>query len=421
MAWQETLLDASFRGVRFDCETIADAAKRDVQRHAYPYVAGEDTEDLGRSSLDISVAAVFWGPDYEARLQAFINVIEQPGPGELVHPVFGSIPRAQVENWRIEHGAEQPDYARVSVQFCQSTAASGFFVRQLPEQQMAQARSIADTAYTAGVQAFARRVQTLTATRGTANRVNNLRTTLNRVLTAVHGLTKVPINRVLDVLDFPRAFTSDLAEGVRGLVDLRAFSATSLMPDWGGLAAAFNDAVRLPAGLVDGTLPATFRAESPVSPMATLALAPVDKTLVEAVIAVTVACELADTACTVLATEIRTPTLSPAEIETIVSDVRTGVQDAIDLHRTAYPIEVSRPVTEPLKDLAFAVQEAGIAVIDARPPLVRRTVDAPTNLHLLAFHWYGDYLRAAELARLNPGLRHPNFVYPGEMLHAWQR
>jgi len=422
VSWQDTLLDARFRGVRFDCQTVADAAKRDVQRHAYPYVAGEDTEDLGRSALDITVNAIFWGDDYEARLQTFIQALEEAGPGELIHPIFGSIEHAQVENWRIEHGADDPDSCRVTIQFCQSTAAAPFFVRQLPEQQAAQARQVARSAQGAGVETFARHVQTLASSGVSANRLGHLRGAMYAVLGFVRRLTATPSSNALDVLDFPRSFTSGLSEGFRAVSAQRAFNAVNLTSDWNAVAKIGQDTVRLPAALSTGALPPAFRAEGDTHHASALPrLHPDDQTLVESAIAVIVACELAEVACDVLDDEIVKPTLSPPEIETIVGDVRQSIQDAIDVHRDFYPAELARPVTEPLKDLALAVQDAGIAVIDTRPPLIRRTVDVPMNLHLIAFTWYGDYTRAVELARLNPHLRHPNFIAAGTVLYAYQR
>lgn len=55
------------------------------------------------------------------------------------------------------------------------------------------------------------------------------------------------------------------------------------------------------------------------------------------------------------------------------------------------------------------------------PPIITRTVDTPTNLTLLAFRWYGDYTRSTELLRLNPDVRNPNFIQPGEVLNAYAR
>jgi len=439
MAWQDTLLDASFRGVKFDVESLSDGATRDVQRHAYPYVAGEDTEDLGRAALSMTVRAVLWGHDYETRLQALLTALEQPGPGELIHPVFGSILRAQVENWRVEHSAEGRDQCTVQIQFCQDQPGAPFFVRQLPDQKAQAAKSSSLAARVAGIEAFAKRVQNLVSLKGMAVRLNTVRTTMHRVLGIVRALTRLPAG-ILDVLTFPRTFTSGLANGLRGLVDLRAFSSASLMPDWKGVSAALRDTVRLPTSIATGTPsaslttrrhPGASSASDPNLPGASasdsVALAepvpirPEDVAMLEAVISVIVATELAEVAADVLIGEAQTSTLSPPEIEVIVNDVRDVIQDAINRNRQQYPVEVSRPITEPLKDLAKAIQDAGIAVIETRPPLVRRVVDTPGNLHLAAFGWYGDYRRAGELARLNPRLRNPNHLNPGDVLNAYQR
>ena len=50
-----------------------------------------------------------------------------------------------------------------------------------------------------------------------------------------------------------------------------------------------------------------------------------------------------------------------------------------------------------------------------------RDVGRDTSLHLLAFEWYGDYSRFGELLRLNPQIRHPNFLSKGEVLNAYAK
>ncbi|KUY99786.1 hypothetical protein WS49_18315 [Burkholderia sp. RF7-non_BP4] len=60
------------------------------------------------------------------------------------------------------------------------------------------------------------------------------------------------------------------------------------------------------------------------------------------------------------------------------------------------------------------MQELAIKVIDVLPPIISRTVDAPSNMTLLAHLWYGNYLRSSELLRLNPQIRNPNFIQRGD-------
>ena len=74
-----------------------------------------------------------------------------------------------------------------------------------------------------------------------------------------------------------------------------------------------------------------------------------------------------------------------------------------------------------LKDAALAIQEAAVVIIEARPPLRQRIVNAPSNLHLLAHQWYGDYRRAGELARLNPQVRNPNDIDTGDILNGYSQ
>ncbi|KUY99304.1 hypothetical protein WS48_04580 [Burkholderia sp. RF7-non_BP1] len=65
------------------------------------------------------------------------------------------------------------------------------------------------------------------------------------------------------------------------------------------------------------------------------------------------------------------------------------------------------------------MQELAIKVIDVLPPIISRTVDAPSNLTLLAHLWYADYSRSAELLRLNPRIRNPNFIQRGDTVRGF--
>ena len=71
--------------------------------------------------------------------------------------------------------------------------------------------------------------------------------------------------------------------------------------------------------------------------------------------------------------------------------------------------------------MAHKLQKQAFAVISLKPPLVQKTVTRDTCLHLLAFEWYGDYSRFGELLRLNPQIRHPNFIEKGTVLNAYAR
>ncbi len=130
---------------------------------------------------------------------------------------------------------------------------------------------------------------------------------------------------------------------------------------------------------------------------------------------------VAQAASAALTAQVENPTLTPAEVEAVVGVSRQRLQDSLDEHRAILPTYEAYPITQQLRAAALAVQELGGQVIRLHPPVVELAAPTPCNLHLLAHRLYGDYTRAGELERLNPGLRNPNFVAPGQTLYGYAR
>lgn len=82
-------------------------------------------------------------------------------------------------------------------------------------------------------------------------------------------------------------------------------------------------------------------------------------------------------------------------------------------------LEGSAELADSVRTLAHTLQKQAQALINLRPPLVQKVVPTDSSLHLLAFRWYGDHSRQAELLRLNPGIVHPNFIARGTVLNAY--
>lgn len=120
MAWINTLLDGSFRGVLFQCDRIGRAGTRSLAVHEYAYVAGAEIEDMSLGPRVVRLRAVFYGDDYETELEQFIDALELPGVGELVHPVHGSM-MVLAQGWEDEHDAEFVDGAIVNVTFVEDS------------------------------------------------------------------------------------------------------------------------------------------------------------------------------------------------------------------------------------------------------------------------------------------------------------
>lgn len=405
MAWADTLLDASFKGVTFEVVKTNDSSERVTVEHSYPYVDGADIEDMGRGARRFSVDAIFHGDDYEPRLQEFLAILDESGAGEFIHPVFGSIKNAQATRSTVQHDAENPNQASFSIEFIESTTAAPFFSRALPE----AVSQHGVTAVVSASEAAARLIDRLRA----ANPLTGLDTLREKMMgPLLYGMTVVTsVLSGLDVLAYPRAWGNDIAALVGGFLDIRDWG-DQLVADWASIQSDLN------AFSIFSTPSAAADAPAQVTPSNT----PTEEQVIAAVaatIAVNMSAGLASAAGYIFEAESAVPTLTPTEIEAIANVARSSIETTIEQVRAIYGIEDSRPITEPLKGQALAVQEAARAIIVARPPLIQRTVEAPGNFRLLAHLWYGDHARAIELYRMN-GACSP-FVNAGDVINAYAR
>lgn len=412
MAWADNLLDATFRGIVFDIIDVEDAADRALAEHAYPYVDGADIEDLGAGAKTISVRAIFFGGDYETRLQAFLAALDAPGAAELVHPVFGSFKAVQVRSRSVQHTAEGVDQATVSVQFIESTTSAPFFDRSLVTQKADAIGLAGDASRALSTSALGGLIDTLRAL-NPLKTVDSLRATMLGPILALQSSVSGVILAGLDAIAVPRAWAADLDALTGGVLDLMI--PPDLFSSW---RQAGNTLALLTPHASGGSSAAPVTSISPAA-----GLSPSEaqaRAAVGAHVSVALATAQADAAAVVLAAEAETATLSPQQIEAIANDARTALDAAIEAARGVWPLETSHAIAEGLKTTALAVQDAAQAIIAARPPLVARAVSAPGNLRLIAHRWYGDHTRAPELFRLN-NLRLPNFIQMGDVLNAYAR
>lgn len=404
MSWKDSLLDCSFRGVVVDVIDIEDAIGKAVVTSIFPYQDGGVLEDQGNKPDQFSINAVFFGDDYKVRLTAFRDALKKRGPGELIHPIWGSIPHALPGDAKIRHSAPEPDSAMVQVVFTQSTTEQPFYDGRTASQKADAISQHGDKAVAASGASVVDAVDSVRK----SNPLSTL-TALRKSMTGpvLQGISNVQglVTSGLDVLNSPRAWVSDIgsiADGVLGLAnvsDLLGFGWSSL-----------TSSLSMFDKPVSGGAPVT--ASAPPTEMQAV-------DVVNTHLVVTGATTKADAAAQLFAAEAQAPTMSPPEIESVANDARVSLNTAIVTVRSVYPVEKSREITEPLKDQALAVQEAAKAVIEARPPLMEKPVEAPGNFRLLAHRWYGDHNRATELARLNPALRMPNALQTGDTLNAY--
>ncbi|MCB5313462.1 DNA circularization protein [Yersinia intermedia] len=436
MSWSDSILDASFRGVRFDVVNARDSWSRDIAQHEYPYIDGADVQDMGRKARNIRLSALFWGDDYDSRLQSFIAELDKRGAGELIHPIYGSMPNMQVIECQIGHDAENVDYCTVELVFLESKTGNPFFSQDYPTAQadviFNQVQSLMDAEQSLMDNALA----PLRDAKKLMSKSKALASAALNMLLIFRGEITGFVGSTTDFVQYPGAFMSDLQSAV-SLTSQNATSSGSsvsaasaisqtnaTMSDWGESHRQLTEIANLPTALVSGEKTA------PVDMPAGVSVADIAELI--AMVTIVVAGELAQDAADIFSNEDVNSLLSPIEIERIANDTRQFIQAAIDQHRAQYADatqEVSssptalgiawQPVVEGLKDIALAVQQLAANMITTRPPLIQRQVDSVSNLHLVAHRWYGDYRRAVELERLNPQLRNPNNLQPGDVLYAY--
>ncbi|HDT2308278.1 TPA: DNA circularization N-terminal domain-containing protein [Citrobacter braakii] len=444
MSWETSLQDASFRGVGFDVINTRDSASRVTAVYEYPYIDGGDIEDLGRKPRNLIMTTLFWGDEYEIRLQSFLAALDKRGSAELIHPVFGSMPYMQCIEYQAFHEAENVDYCVVEVVFLQAKPEVPFFGSDNPLSQadiiFNQVQSTLDMAQTAIDNVLA----PLRTAKKWMKRIKGLATTSLNMVTVLKGELTGFVSTTTDFINYPKAYMNDLQSAL-SLTSLSSKSSVSnnpgsyastssdvtgvagiIMADWKSGNTSLQEVAALPEKLITGqtTSAVATPSGSSVSDIAELVTAT----------RIQVALQLATDASDILSDESVITLLSPDDVEQIAGDTRKAIQQAIDLTRELFADDTQavsssvsasgvtwQPVVNGLKDIALAVQELGTTVITQRPPLTTRTVEADCNLHLLAHLWYADYSRASELLRLNPTLRNPNALKAGDVLNAYSR
>ncbi|MCP2041786.1 prophage DNA circulation protein [Neisseria sp. HSC-16F19] len=445
MSWQHTLLDASFKGVPFEVTGDSLKGQHALAEHEYPYVDGADIEDTGSTALEMSLTAVLYGGDYEGRLQSLIKVLRETGAGELVHPVYGSVPDCVVTDFEVRHHEDSPDFAEISMGFKQSVAAAPFFERELPLALADELDFLADLATWQGFAVFE---QALAGIGRASRRWNAFHAAVLNVVGVLYAQTGRIYGGVLDLANAPRVLVAELRAVCGAWTQMHRRGGSGLAA-WRDTVAGVRGAADTPrqvyAGLAGGAHDADVR----------------DMAALCALLTTVAATETAAEAADILAAETRQALLTPDELARLLADARLLLRRALAANRilalmlaaphlaqalaqrlldldddtdTLYAdlaaagllprvpyLHITGDLGAHIRTMAHTLQKQTMAVINLRPPLVKKTVRTDTSLHLLAFAWYGDHNRQAELLRLNPQIRHPNFIARGSVLNAYAR
>lgn len=415
MSWSNWLLKASFKGFDFDYNVIDEEldVTKSLSTHEYPFVDGAHIEDMGRSSRTIKMSILLSGFDYERRLQKLLPILEDRGAGELIHPIYGSMQNMICSNWQIKHIPDELDCCRISVEFIENVPNAPFFDRTL---SLGYADIIANKIDELLGDAFASLENYIERIAEIRGEVSNIAYVITSSLNYAANLLDTAVTSTLDLLNSPRTILADFVTIFNRIGTIGTWSKTTTISDWKAVVNHSTTVAGLPAKVNTGELRTGTGQSFIQQPVTKQSLNHID-----AIFQINAVTCLVDNASDIFVDELDEPTLTPSEIEAIVSDVRLETQEAIDIIRKTKDYYQAAETINKLRDLALSLQEQAEAVIDQRPPLIMKKVEADANLRLIAFRWYGDSDRAGELLRLNTQIKHASFIDAGEVLYAYAK
>lgn len=116
------MIGASFRGVPFFVESADRAGGRRTIVHEFPLRDDPTVEDLGRRARVFSVEGYVIGDDYLRQRDALLAALEDvAGPGELVHPYYGTL-RAVCSSLSVRETITDGGMARFLIEFSEAPA-----------------------------------------------------------------------------------------------------------------------------------------------------------------------------------------------------------------------------------------------------------------------------------------------------------
>lgn len=131
MSWHARIGPATFRGVPFHVDTSERSGGRRGVTHEFPLRDDSYREDLGRKGRAFQVDGYVVGSDYMTARDALLTVLESEGPGELVHPYYGTL-RVAVLTYRVREATSRGGMAEFSIEF-EETPAQAVFPTSVPD------------------------------------------------------------------------------------------------------------------------------------------------------------------------------------------------------------------------------------------------------------------------------------------------
>ncbi|WP_151780583.1 DNA circularization N-terminal domain-containing protein [Acinetobacter bereziniae] len=383
MGWSTDLLDASFRGVQFECTSTDDSVSKALSIKQAPYSNDASIEDMGNNPRDISLNALYSGEDYKTWLDALEAALLATGSGELIHPIYG-IQQVHVVNYNVTHNADNFDSCTIAMKFILAKDKKRELFVPVVVQQKIAIPSIIDVP-ASSLEKLLKQLELINPNKFFTV-VNNLRNGINKFRAGMN-IVKTTVDNLLS----PASVIVGLVDDVTKLVTFD--TNISAISKWRDLIHRVKRFEKL------------FQNDDSPAEVKQLWRA----TQVAAVVAVTQ--EIVSKVRQEIA-EDKIISLTPIDLALIRQQNRQTLQQAIAEERLIDSIDSVSQIAI-YKSIADQVHLQIQELIETRPPITTTQILAPCTLHWLAHQLYGDFNRAGEIQRLNPFIVNPALLQTG--------
>lgn len=404
--WRDQMLPASFRGISFLIPQASVPVGMKVQLHEFPQRDEPYAEQLGKQAQVHRLVCWIIGDDCFERRDKFMEALETPGAGELVHPWLG---RMQVKAGEAEltHDFKQGGMAAFAVTFYPDLPLKFPTAKVNTQQQVVKASdSLLDSALARYKSAMAKVDQARLGLARLRNSLSGVYTVIQQQFSTIIGAFTNLTGFVQSLMNAPDSLSSlfssyfsefsvddylgdDSGSSYRNSVatatqQTEAVTSINTVSDSGGVDAAA--ASQATANLVQDALlvqVALIISEMPVAsqPVSTATVSSVEQQAVQPIVR---------------------PEVPVADD---VIELRDNLNEAIfqaSLKADPEHYMVLNTLRQTIVKHLTAVAESGVRLVEITPP---ETLSAL----VLAYRRFGDATRESEVVQRNR-LRHPGFV-----------
>ncbi|VVM37862.1 hypothetical protein PS619_00125 [Pseudomonas fluorescens] len=404
--WRDQMLPASFRGISFLIPQASVPVGMKVQLHEFPQRDEPYAEQMGKQAQVHRLVCWIIGDDCFERRDKFMEAVQTPGAGELVHPWLG---RLQVKAGEAEltHDFKQGGLAAFAVTFYPDIPLKFPTAKVNTQQQVVKASdSLLDSALARYKSAMAKVDQARLGLARLRNSLSGVYTVIQQQFSTIIGAFTNLTGFVQSLMNAPDSLSSlfssyfsefsvddylgdDSGSSYRNSVatatqQTEAVASINTVSDSGGVDAAA--ASQATANLVQDALlvqVALIISEMPVAsqPVSTATVASVEQQAVQPIVR---------------------PEVPVADD---VIELRDNLNEAIfeaSLKADPEHYMVLNTLRQTIVKHLTAVAESGVRLVEITPP---ETLSAL----VLAYRRFGDATRESEVVQRNR-LRHPGFV-----------